>query len=520
MPAARCLLFGWSVLLLASCAIAPAKVTRVNENRDDDLHGLMREALAAPDTAAGKHALGHFIELWQAQQRGRQGEVAGMHGAEGMVYRIRFSQPNHGSYPIEYFDVISPAADFQVKKIQHHMREGAGVPLMAMRENRGAAALEKYYPPEAIARPLTAVVRPQPPRAGTQEVRIELLCPLRNDSVVIDGRRQPLAADFSVPWAALLERTGRLNQLRVLDMITRQPHREPQLYLMEPYDPRKEPLIMIHGLLSTPLAWAELSNELWADDAIRSRYQIWHYLYNTSAPALYSARILRSQLRELRPLLDLGQDDPAMRRTTLLTHSMGGIIGKALAVEPGDAFWKAAFTVPPSQLKLEPSDRVKLNEAFDWKADPTIHRIIFIAVPHRGSDFADNLIGRIGSWLTKPPNRFQEFYRRVSAANPGAFTPEYADLGSGMLDSVNALSPRQPTLHILADLPFAHPVKVHSIIGNRGRSGPLEQSSDGIVPYSSSHLEEAVSEKIVPTRHRAFSHPEAVAEIKRILKLR
>ncbi len=26
---------------------------------------------------------------------------------------------------------------------------------------------------------------------------------------------------------------------------------------------------MIHGLFSTPLAWAELSNELWADDSVR-----------------------------------------------------------------------------------------------------------------------------------------------------------------------------------------------------------------------------------------------------------
>jgi hypothetical protein len=127
------------------------------------------------------------------------------------------------------------------------------------------------------------------------------------------GVRQPLAADFSVPWAAALARAGKLNQLRVLDMITPQPKREPRLYLMEPYDPNKEPLIMIHGLLSTPLAWAELSNDLWADETIRRRYQIWHYLYNTSAPALYSSRLLRAQLRELRQLLDPENDDPAMR---------------------------------------------------------------------------------------------------------------------------------------------------------------------------------------------------------------
>jgi len=508
------------VLLLAGCAIAPAKVARVKQRRDAGLHELMAQALAQPESDVGKQALGHFIEQWRKSGRHPQGVVtAPPRDGRGTTYRITFKDTAKGAYPLDYFDVISPAADFEVRKITHHMRSGVGVPLMALRENRRQQAVEAFFPPEVIFRPLTAIAMPGTARPGIQEVSIELLCPLLNDSIVMKGVRQPLAADFSVPWAAALARAGKLNQLRVLDMITPQPKREPRLYLMEPYDPHKEPLIMIHGLLSTPLAWAELSNDLWADETIRRRYQIWHYLYNTSAPALYSSRLLRVQLRELRQLLDPENDDPAMRKTTLLTHSMGGLVGKALAMEPGDAFWKAAFTVPPNKLQLTTEDRTMLNEAFEWKADPTIHRIIFIATPHRGSDFAENPIGRIGSWLTRPPSPFQAFYHRISAANPGVFTPEYAALGSGKLDGVSSLSPRQPTLHILAELPYAHPVKVHSIIGNRGKAGPLEQSSDGIVPYTSSHFQGADSERIVPSGHGAFRHPEAVAEVRRILNL-
>jgi hypothetical protein len=160
-----------------------------------------------------------------------------------------------------------------------------------------------------------------------------------------------------------------------------------------------------------------------------------------------------------------------------------------------------------------------LNDAFEWKPDPSVHRIIFVAVPHRGSKFADNPAGRLGRLLTSVPQPFQEFYSRISAANPGAFTPAYAELGSGKLDSVNALSPRQPTLRILADLPYAHPVTTHSIVGNRGKSGALADSSDGIVPYTSSHLDEAASELVVPAGHGAFHHPAAIAEIKRLLNL-
>ena len=239
----------------------------------------------------------------------------------------------------------------------------------------------------------------------------------------------------------------------------------------------------------------------------------------TSAPALYSARILRARLRELRELLDPDGDDPAMRKTTILAHSMGGIIAKALVVEPLDAFWKAAFHVPPTKLVLSASDRVALNDAFEWKPDPSVHRIIYVAVPHRGSNFAENPVGRLGRLLTSVPQPFQEFYSRVSAANPGAFTPAYAELGSGKLNSVSSLSPRQPTLRILADLPYAHRVTTHSIIGNRGKSGPLVDSSDGIVPYASSHLADAVSEVVVPAGHGAFRHPAAIAEIKRLLNL-
>lgn len=276
---------------------------------------------------------------------------------------------------------------------------------------------------------------------------------------------------------------------------------------------------MIHGLLSTPLAWAESSNEVWSNEEIRKRYQIWHYLYNTSAPALYSARLLRNQLHELRQMLDPEGDDPAMQKTTLLTHSMGGLVGKALVVKPEKAFWQAAFKVPHESLRLSDADRAQLQDAFEWQPDPTVRRIIFIAVPHRGSSYADNTLGRIGSWITRPPSQFQAFYQRITEANPGVFTADYEALGQGRLDSVSSLSPQQPTLRILADLPFAKNVSVHSIIGDRGKSGPVTQGSDGIVPYTSSHLDSATSELVVPAGHGAFRHPAAIAEVKRLLLL-
>jgi hypothetical protein len=60
-------------------------------------------------------------------------------------------------------------------------------------------------------------------------------------------------------------------------------------------------------------------------------------------------------------------------------------------------------------------------------------------------------------------------------------------------------------------------VPYHSILGDRGR-GDTPNSSDGFVPYSSSHLDGANSELIVPTGHDAYESPLAVDEVKRILK--
>jgi hypothetical protein len=43
--------------------------------------------------------------------------------------------------------------------------------------------------------------------------------------------------------------------------------------------------------------------------------------------------------------------------------------------------------------------------------------------------------------------------------------------------------------------------------------------SDGVVAYWSSHLDGAVSEKVVPSHHSSHQHPEGIAEVKRILKM-
>jgi hypothetical protein len=82
-------------------------------------------------------------------------------------------------------------------------------------------------------------------------------------------------------------------------------------------------------------------------------------------------------------------------------------------------------------------------------------------------------------------------------------------------DSVQGLSPKSPVLLSLNTLPIQVPF--YSIIGNRGRPGPLAQSSDGIVAYWSSHLPGAQAEVIVPYGHVCLGEPLTINEVNRIL---
>jgi len=517
-----------SSLVLSSCALTPASLVRSRDfnhvfiiQKKPSLHALLEDSLVTPNEGASALALARFVSDWRIQ-RGTESSgliEPGKDSDSSVRFRVRFDDSDTSRYLPAYFDNISPADFYQVKKLEHHRRAGVGAPLLAVRENLGRAAIERYYPPEAITRGITAVIHPRRVQGGVRELEIELLCSLYHEHIVLEGRRRELAADHSVALAAVLERAGDLSRSEFADLLTPTPKREPQLYLLEDYNPHKEPIIMIHGLLDSPLTWAVMTNELRSVPAINRRYQIWHFLYNTSAPPLYAGRILRAQYRSIRKELDPGLDDQASRSTTLITHSMGGIVARGLITDPGDAFWKAAFTRPLESLSLTPADRATLREAFLWKPEPGVKRVIFIAVPHRGSRIADNPLGNLGKHLFKPPSQFQEFYQRVSTANPGAFTEAYTELGEGKLDSVGSLSPRQPTLQILSDLPVMSGVSLHSIIADRGRDGPLEESSDGVVEYWSSHLDGVASEVIVPSGHSAPKHPETISEVKRLLEL-
>jgi hypothetical protein len=69
-----------------------------------------------------------------------------------------------------------------------------------------------------------------------------------------------------------------------------------------------------------------------------------------------------------------------------------------------------------------------------------------------------------------------------------------------------------------AQLPISPRVRYHSIIGRERPEDALAQSSDGVVPYASAHLDGALSEKVVTSWHSVQETPQAILEIRRILQ--
>jgi hypothetical protein len=138
-----------------------------------------------------------------------------------------------------------------------------------------------------------------------------------------------------------------------------------------------------------------------------------------------------------------------------------------------------------------------------------VARVVFLFTPHRGSRLASSGLGAWGIRLIRIPDTL--------LSELGIGSEDLSRLGGPRLPtSIHGLSPHS---RFLRALDRTRPtVPTHSIIGDRGRGDGLA-SSDGVVPYTSAHLEFAESELVVPTGHGGFAHPQSVAELKRIIRL-
>jgi pimeloyl-ACP methyl ester carboxylesterase len=274
---------------------------------------------------------------------------------------------------------------------------------------------------------------------------------------------------------------------------------------------------MVHGLLSSPLTWTPLFNELRADPELRRHYQFWFYLYPTGNPYLLTAADLRESLRRLRHDLDPEHRDGALDRMVLVGHSMGGLVSKLVTQQSADDFWGLVSGEPFGQIKAQPEARGELQRVFFFDADPCVRRVVFLGTPHHGSKLSPSPPARLLSKLVRLPQQLMDAARDVAQENPGVWTSLGSPTAPRLPNSLDLLSPGAPALELLAARPAPAGVHYHSIIGvafGKGQSG-----TDGIVPYTSAHVEGVDSELVVPAIHTTVHHhPRAVLEVMRILR--
>jgi pimeloyl-ACP methyl ester carboxylesterase len=377
-----------------------------------------------------------------------------------------------------------------------------------------------------MAIPVTAILRAsQQPCTQANQSRVvscvlEMHDPLVRDHVDIAHRLVPLETDLTTPLGYFLDSPefrpaeiatwGLLNPNQAASMRG--------LYMLEAYDPNKIPVLMVHGLWSSPETWTQMVNDLRSSPEVRSRYQFWSYLYPTGQPFWISATEMRDDLARARSTVDPNHRHPALDQMVLVGHSMGGLVSRMQTLDSGERFWRVLSDQPFDELEADPETRETLARTVFFQPNRSIRRVVTMGTPHRGSDFANDYTRWLGRKLIKLPSALVQTKRRIVRDNPGLFRDTHLLTTTTSIDS---LSPESPILPVMLESTKAPWVKYHNVVGvlsKRDLLGRISKKGDGVVEYASAHVEDVESEIVVEADHvHVHQHPRSVLELRRIL---
>jgi hypothetical protein len=187
--------------------------------------------------------------------------------------------------------------------------------------------------------------------------------------------------------------------------------------------------------------------------------------------------------------------------------------------DSGDTYWNNLFSEPIDQIQVSETTRELLQQALYFECVPFIQRVIFISAPHRGSPSADRWYSILASGMIDVPGNLVDATGELLSDEQTQFNKQaYNSTRKYRFRSIDNLSATSPFITMYNQVRVRDDVPYHSIIGiGDFEIGP--GSSDGVVPYESSHIDFAVSECLVASDHAAPKHPDAINEVKRILLL-
>jgi len=312
---------------------------------------------------------------------------------------------------------------------------------------------------------------------SSRRLDIHLYNPYQTESVNILNDDYPLAANFSAGYGLWLSE-NQLDGVGYLNLITRQPDAQlPKLFMLEPYDPDKRVLIMLHGLASSPATWVNLTNDILNDDKLRDNYQVWQIFYPTNLPILENRYQIQQLINSTYQQTDPDGKNRASQNSVIISHSMGAIIARMMLSDENlvdDLDKLNDKDILSSNEKQQIRNALKtsfgedeLKERFELQALPQVDTAVFLSAPFRGTDYADR-------WFTRALRRI--VYLPVGLVK--TFTDNLAtiatqgDLAQNPLGALylqngaSQLSDKSSFIELTKDITINERITYHSIIAN------------------------------------------------------
>ncbi len=419
----------------------------------------------------------------------------------------------------EVYSDFLPAADVEVDSLDDEFSvEAFGVTMVGLipEDKTELAGIDYNIRSKGTARTLTAVMD-----FSEVKPRLLLLPSFEQERFSYGRSRYLLSTNFSaaleVYWRVIDPTKWRLLGLLRPDKI----QDVEGLSCVESYDPDRIPVILAHGLFSTPQTFNQMVNRLLTDRRIRRHYQFWYFTYATGDSWVHSAEKYRKALQDIRAHVDPELKNKNWDRKVLVGHSMGGLITHySQTTEP----WKMLDDIVTDDyqkryLHAEYLDKPFPDPDYEVMRDRFFFRpvkagrVVYMATPHQGAPLADYYIVELLSRLIQlPEDLITESLKVLTLQNDILlFQPKRL---TDWFTSTSQLSVDSPFIKGLQGIPVQD-VFTHSVIGDKGDNDSPD-SSDGVVPYWSSHIDWG-TETIVPSSHSVQKDEQTAEDMQKLL---
>lgn len=454
------------------------------------------------------------FSLWRAFATGEDGKLV----LEAQTRQLPIGDLsitiNLDAFPwkLEEFEKFEPADRFAARGVSVRDRSpGMGLPLVGLQKATIGSLLGGAAVPVTVFLKLDSMLAEF--KGSGAKASLEFYTTLDYSEVDVNGKIIPLETDITTPLAYRLE-GSRLWDFGIGAFIGKEFDAISNgLYQVGPYLPGRIPVVFVHGTASSPVWWAEMLNTLRADPTLRKKFQFWFFIYKSNSLVAMSAADLRTALQERISVLDPAGKDGALQQMVVIGHSQGGLLTKFTAVDTGDKLARALLGKDIENLHTSAENRELLRRLLVIKPLPFVKQVVFIATPHRGSFRSTGLVRTLVAKLIRLPITV------LSKADDlrGLLTDDIKTKLKGRVPtSIDGMSPDNPMIRALAEIPLGPGIHGHSIIAIKDESTP-PQGDDGVVLYTSAHLDGMDSEFIVRSEHSCQMHPFTIEEVRRIL---